>query len=176
MSEQRLKTLRVLWVGLLASPVLLLMCGYYFTRQQPNETPSEPTLLFVLGAAAVGSAVASVVLPRVMLTPALLALELPVTDAIAVGPSRGRRRARRFQDPRSARERLLSAALGPFVVGMALAEAVAFMGFLLWLLGFPFMYVGWMFVVCIVLMLSKFPRPEPYAAALEAAYDADLTG
>ena len=50
------------------------------------------------------------------------------------------------------------------------------MGFLLWFLGFPFLYVGWMFVVCIALMLSKFPRPEPFEAALEAAYNADLTG
>jgi len=57
---------------------------------------------------------------------------------------------------------------------MALAESVALMGFVLWFLGFPFLYAAPMFAVCIALMLSKFPRLDFYEAQLETAYDADL--
>lgn len=174
MSNPKLQTLRVLWAALMGSPAMFLIVGYLVTKERQEVLTPDPILLPVLGAAALGSAVASVVLPQVLLKPALLALKLQLTDAPSVGPSRGRRRPRRFADADLARARLLMAVQTPFILGMALAESVALMGFVLWFQGFPFLHVAPTFVVSWGLMVSKFPRLAFYEQQLEAAYDADL--
>jgi hypothetical protein len=130
----------------------------------------------VLAIAALGSAIASVVLPPVLMKPAIVALRLPLTEAASVGPSKGRRRPRRFVDAAAARSALLTAVQAPFIVGLALAESVALMGFVAWFLGFPFVFAAPLFGVSWGLMLSKFPRLEVFERALEATYDADLAG
>lgn len=174
MSNPKLQTLRVLWAALMGSPAMFLIVGYVVTSQRSEVPTPEPLLLPVLGAAALGSAVASVILPLALLRPALLGLKLPLTDAPTVGPSGSRRRPRRFADASVARIRLLSAVQTPFILGMALAESVALMGFVLWFLGFAFLYVAPAFVISWALMVSKFPRLAFYEAQLETAYDADL--
>jgi hypothetical protein len=57
---------------------------------------------------------------------------------------------------------------------MAMAEAVALHGFVLWFLGFDFAYVIPLFLVSWVLMVGKFPRLPAFERELEAVYDADL--
>jgi hypothetical protein len=175
MNEPKLKVMRVLWTALLGQPVMLLVAGYLVTSSREETVTPDPVLLPVLSLVALGSAAASLVLPRVLQRPALLALKLPLTDAPTVGPSRGRRRQRRFEDAALARTRLLTTAQTYFIIGMALAESVGLMGFVLWFLGFPFPYVAPMFVVTAALMISKFPRLSHFESELENAYDADLT-
>lgn len=174
MNDDKLKVLRVLWVALLGSPALFLFVGYMVVTERQEALTPDPILLPVLGATAIGSAMASVLLPRVLLRPALLGLGLPLTDAPSPGPSRGRRRARRFADSGNARSRLLATVQTYFILGMALAESVALQGFVLWFLGFPFIYVAPFFVVSWALMLVKFPRRPQFELELESAYDADL--
>lgn len=174
MGEPKLKVMRVLWAALLGQPLMLLVVGYLVISTREETLTPEPILLPVLGVVALGAAAASVVLPSTLIRPALLALKLPTTDAPAVGPSRGRRHARRFEDAAVARTRLLTTAQTFFIIGMALAESVGLMGFVLWFLGFPFAYVAPMFVVTLALMLSKFPRLSLFEAELEKVYDADL--
>lgn len=176
MSQPQMQTLRVLWAALMASPAMLLVVGYVVISERQEVLTPDPILLPVLGAAALGSAAASVILPLILLKPALLALKLQLTDAPSVGPSRGRRRTHRFADAHAARARLLRAVQTPFILGMALAESVALMGFVLLFLGFPLLHVAPMFVVSWALMVSKFPRLAFYEQQLEAAYDADLSG
>jgi hypothetical protein len=57
---------------------------------------------------------------------------------------------------------------------MALAEAVALNGFVLWFLGFPLTQAIGFFIVCWVLMIAHFPNPARYVQVLEKLYDADL--
>lgn len=174
MNDDKLKVMRILWVALLSSPALFLVVGYLVVQERQEVLTPEPLLLPVLAATALGSAMASVLLPRVLLRPALLGLRLPLTDAPAPGPSRGRRRTRRFTDSSSARSKLLATVQTHFILGMALAESVALQGFVLWFLGFPFIYAAPFFAVSWGLMLVKFPRLPHYEQELEAAYDADL--
>lgn len=176
MSEPKLRVMRILWAALLASPAMFLLVGYVVTAERQEQLTPEPFLLPVLGLAALGSAAASVVIPMVLLKPALLALRLPTTDAPSAGPSGGRRRPRRFVDATAALSGLLTAAQAPFIVGLAMAESVALLGFVLWFLGFAFVYVAPFFAVSWALLLSKFPRLVSFESALESTYDADLAG
>lgn len=174
MSEPKLRGMRILWAALLGQPFVLLVLGYLVTSARDEVPSPDPILLPALGAVALGSATASVILPRILLRAALLALRLPLTDAPSVGPSRGRRRPRRFEDAPLTRARLLTAAQSSFIVGMALAESVSLMGFALWFLGFPFVYAAPTFLVTVALMASKFPRLSVFEGQLEQAYDAEL--
>jgi hypothetical protein len=84
------------------------------------------------------------------------------------------RRARVFGDPARARARTAVVFRTSHVLGMALAESVCLLGFVLKLLGgswwvsLPFFLLTW------VLLLTKFPRPTEVEAELERVYGADL--
>lgn len=174
MNDQKLMVMRTIWAALLTGTVMFLVVGYVVTSGRQEALVPEPFLLPVLGFTALGLAAGSVLLPPVLLRQAFLALRLPTTEAPNPGPSSTRRRAKRFVDSGSVRSRLLLAAQPSFIVGMAMAEAVALHGFVLWFLGFELPLVIPFFAVCWGLMLSKFPRLSHFERALESAYDADL--
>jgi hypothetical protein len=174
MNDQKLMTMRILWAALLTGTVMFLVVGYIVTSQRSPVPQPEPSLLAVLGVTAIGLAVGSVTLPPFLLRQALRSLDLTISDAPSPGPSNTRRRARRFLDPAAARLALISRAQAPFIVGMALAEAVALHGFVLWFLEFELTLVLPFFVACWGLMLSKFPRVTALEHQLESIYDADL--
>ena len=174
MSDPKLTVMRTIWGALLSGTVMFLVVGYVVISERHEVPAPEPLLLPVLAVTAVSLALGSVLLPPFLLRQAFAALKLVTTDAPSPGPSTARRRGKRFVDPQSIRSRLVLVAQPSFIIGMALAEAVAVHGFVLWFVGFEFAFIIPFFVVCWGLMLSKFPRPGAFEHTLEGVYDADL--
>lgn len=173
--QQKMRLLRILWAAISTTPAVMLLVGYLIIPADSAARDAQPFLLPALSVTAIGFAVASVVVPAAVLRTSLLGLKLSVTDSPSPGPSRGRRRARRFVDSDAARASSLSAAQPSFVMGLAMAESVALVGFVLWFLGFELMMVAPLFGVSWAVLLSKFPRLAQFEAVLERVYDADLT-
>lgn len=172
--QHKMRLLRILWAAISTTPAVMLLVGYLVVPADRAARDAETFLLPALSIMAIGFAVGSVVLPAAVLKTSLLALKLPVTDSPSPGPTRGRRRSRRFVDSNAARVSLLSAAQPSFVMGLAMAESVALTGFVLWFLGFDLRMVAPLFGVSWAVLLSKFPRLAQFEAALERVYDADL--
>lgn len=174
MNDQKLMVMRVIWGALLSGTVMFLAVGFLVVTQRAQTSPPTFILLPVLAASAFGLAVSSLALPPFLLRQALLGLKLPTTEVPSPGPSNTRRRGKRFADAADVRSRLVTVAQPSFIIGMALAEAVALHGFVLLFLGFDLALVVPFFVVCWGLMSAKFPRLHNFAQAAENAYDAEL--
>lgn len=174
MKRQKLNTLRILWAAHLGATLMFLVVGYLVVSQRGAVPPPEPLVSVGFTFAASSLALGSVWIPKWLQRQALKRLALPTIDAPFAGPSSERRRARRFTDANAARIQLLSAIQPVFVVDMAMAEAVATLGFVLWFLGLDVVFVLPFFIVCWALMASKFPVLSRFEGALEDAYDARL--
>ncbi len=150
--------------------------GYILASQRGAASTPEFALLPVLAVAALGVALASILLPPVVLRRSLESLKLEVIELPAAERmfNDSPRRARRFKDGSSARVELFRHVQPAFLLGVALAEAVALFGLVLWLQGFHGVHVVGFFVVAWLLILSKFPKPAAFQRQLEAIYDADL--
>jgi hypothetical protein len=173
MSDQKLMVMRTIWGALLGGTVMMFVVGYAVTSERQEALSPEAMLLPVFAVLALSMAGGSVFLPPFLLRQALAGLKLATTDVPSPGPST-RRRGKRFVDPQSIRSRLVMVAQPSFIIGMALSEAVAILGFVLWFLGFEVTLVIPFFVVCWGLMLSKFPRLATFEHTLQSVYDADL--
>lgn len=162
----------VLWVALFASTIAY---GVVLRVVAPPAAPASPMLLYALGAAALGSAVASIVLSRMTFRAALSRLspqirEEPDTSQVQFRDKVPMRRL--FADGARARADAMRVHTTPFIIGMALAESVALYGFVLGFLGFPLVNVIPFFVACWALMIFHFPRTRAIEAAIETAHDA----
>jgi len=166
--------MKVLWASLSFSTVIVLMAGL-----QAAAVPDEPppmVMLFALGFVSVGLVGASHLLPKQTLVAALKAQNFQVMDPSAKERmfNDAPRRGRKFAEPAEVRKKLVMCAQTPFILGLALSEAIALMGFVLLMQGFaPTQALGF-FVVSWLLLASKFPRFESWQRVLEGTYDADL--
>ncbi len=126
---------RILWLAMLGTHALylaILVMGLY---ERPPEPP-DPIILVALAGAALGTAVASFVVPAVLRKNA----GAPVAA-----------------DPDVARRQALSAALTPFILSLALSEAVSVMGLVVGFNGHP--AFAWApFLACGALLVAvRFP-------------------
>ncbi len=177
MGPARLQTMRIIWGAILWSTFLYLFV-VFFLRQ--NGTPpaegGSPLMAPLFAALSVGLAAASIALPRVLQRTQLRAKQWRVTE-LPPGErlfSDRRGRSRHFEDPERVRAESLPVLQSTFIIGMALAEAIALFGFVLLLLGFSWTWGMPFFAVCWVLMLGRFPSQAKLDEQVEAAYDADL--
>ncbi|HEU5076542.1 MAG TPA: hypothetical protein VFU02_20265 [Polyangiaceae bacterium] len=166
--------MRIIWASISFSTVVCLMVGIQAARAP--EEPPEMVMLFALAAVSLGLVGASQVVPKQLLLAALKARKFQVVEP----PPEQRmfddspRRGRRFAAPDQVRLALIQCAQSPFILGLALSEAIAIMGLVLMLLGFELQHALGFFAVSWVLLLSKFPRLESFERLLEASYDAEL--
>lgn len=174
MNEQRLNTLRILWAGLFGGTVMFLVVGYLVTSEREAVPSPEPVLSLAFVFSALNLAFGSVWVPAWLQRQSLTRLALVTTAGPCAGPSSERRRPKRFTDSKTARAQLLPTVQPAFIVGMAMVEAVALHGFVLWFLGMNLSFVLPFFVVCWALMVSKFPVLSRFERALENTYDASL--
>jgi len=176
MPQNQLMMMRIIWVALLFSTVTFLVAGYVSISGREEVFTPEPVLFPALGMVSMGIAAASVLFPRHLLQVSFRAAKYEVTDL----PKEERMfqeapgRARRFANPEAVRSSLGPRVQTPFILSMALAEAVALNGFVLWFTGFSLTQAIGFFVVCWVLMIAHFPNPARYVQTLESLYDADL--
>lgn len=176
-----LRTQRILWIALLTSNALYLGVLFYLraARGGPPLAPIDPALAPAFAAVALGVSAASVLLPRRIY--ATVAASAPVETREDVkddplGAMQGFRRPapseRVFADADAARRLALQRNATPFILGMALAESVSLLGFVLGFLGageatfLPFFAVG------IALQASRFPTMAAIERSFEAAHGA----
>lgn len=169
-----LATMRIIWASISFSTVFFLVIGV--TVAKVPEEPPEMVMLFALAALSLGLVGASQLVPKQVLIAALKAQNFQVVEP----PPEGRmfndspRRGRRFAAPDQVRQKLIQCSQSPFILGLALSEAIAIMGLVLMMLGFELQHALGFFAVSWVLLLSKFPRLASYERVLEATYDAEL--
>ncbi len=148
-------TMRILWAALLVSQgiYLGLVVGQVIP---PPEEPPEPVLLTGLSAAAMFSAVLSILLPRMFYRQALAGPQFAHAEGMAQGPDGVLGVALRL-------------AFAPFIIGCALAESVAIYGLILGLIGFSLLTVAPFFAAGAMLMLVQFPTEGRFRGPMEEA-------
>lgn len=152
-----LKTVRILWAALFVSTFMLL--GVVITARQKGVDP--PPFVLPLAGVALANAVVAVVLPRVQYRNFARRKEFE----LASDPNDG---ARVFARPSAVIEALFPMYNPSFLLGMALAESVALLGFVIVYLGHPVIVGIPFFVVCWVLQATKFPTFKAVVSPAEA--------
>ncbi len=146
---------RIVWAALLGSQALylyLLVSGVFET---PPEPPA-PIMLTVVSAVAMVNGMASIFLPRFLLGQALGRMSEHDRALVQQGRDAILRRAFTMGFP-------------AYIIGIALAEAVAIFGLVLGVMGFTLMTVLPFFAAGAVLTLTKFPTEGRFLAPLEEA-------
>lgn len=171
--DATLRVQRILWGALVMSTFMYL--GVLQVVVRPTTAP-DPMLFWALAAAAMGSAAASVMVPDLV---GRNALHRAVDGLLR---TRGDFHPDAMPSPRDAGltaevidngDQVLRAAAPVlqtrFIMGMALSESVALMGFIAAFLGFPLMQALGYFGVAWALMAWRFPREEAMRAWVESA-------
>ncbi|TAK29432.1 MAG: hypothetical protein EPO40_10495 [Myxococcaceae bacterium] len=176
-----LMTQRILWLALLTSNFLYVGVLFYLRANRGGQSlPAiDPTLAPAFAVVALGVSAASLLLPRRLYASFAASAPIEIRDGVKedpMGALQGFRRPapseRLFADADAARRAALLRNQSPFIVGMALAESVSLLGFVLGFLGageaifLPFFAVG------IALQATRFPTMVAIERAFEAAHGA----
>lgn len=150
-----LLNVRIVWAALMGSQfVYLAMLA--FGLFPPPEVPPQPVMLTVLSGVAFINAVMSVMLPRVLVGPALGAARH--RDGHLVG-----------QDRSVLLPRAISVGFTGWIVGMAIAESIALFGLVLGVLGFSLLQAAPFFGLAALITLMKFPTESRFLVPFEEA-------
>ncbi len=165
---------RILWGGILMFTFAFLVIRLIV----PAATQAQPVLLPVLGVVALSLAIVSVVLPARTYQVAVAARKkLPLrevsdTSGSDVIPAGFGPMKSVFVDPDAAIGAAFATFQTPFILGLALSEAVSICGFVLGQLGFgPLEYLPF-FVVSWVLIGMRFPTVDKVLGPFERAQGA----
>ena len=170
-----LMTPRILWAALVMSTGIYVVIPNFM--QRPEELPQR-MMLIIFAMLAVSVGVASFILPRHIFRMALERLRLEVVEDQDRSEERGFRdkpsAQRRFADPAQVRKRLMTIWFTPFILSLAMAEAIAIFGLVLLFLGASYIEGIPYFVACWVLFAIRVPREATIIAAAEKVYQAKL--
>ena len=173
----RLRAARLLWAAILSSNLFVLAVIALGARAL-HPDPAVRLYPPIFGALAAAIAVVAVALPARGFAVALRAMKVRVEEDAGEGLGGFRQAAlvrRRVADPEQTLVDALTRFQTALVLGMALAEAISLLGFVLAFFGLPVaQWVGF-FVVGGGLMLSKFPRVATVVRGIERATGASLT-
>lgn len=161
----------MLWVGLLASQ------GIYATMLAVPGlivvSPPSPEDLVLAGmaAAALGCAIASFVVPRLVHRSAIAAQSLELREVPDPGAPVGFRGSaptvREYADVAAVHTAARTAGFAPFVLSLALSEAISVMGLVSALLGRPPVVWGAFIAVGATLTAIRFPTDATFFAPIE---------
>lgn len=165
---------RILWAALLFShavyAAILLVPGL----ADVAPAPGEATMVLALGGAAVAVAVASFLVPRIVSASAYARAQAELsTDR---GPSALDRQNldRLFADPEAARREAYQLGFTPFILALALSEAVSQFGLVLGFLGHPMHVYLPLIVLGAVLTAVRFPTDAGFLLPLARARGANV--
>lgn len=140
-----LQRMQVLWAALFSTVGVYLVVLLSMRGQMAATQPPAQEMVWALAAAALGSFVASVLLPRSLhqraaraaaaqlATRSAFSEQVPGIEGLRDAP-----RARQvFADPEAARDRAYQLAFTPMILACALRESVVLYGFVLGFLGHP---------------------------------------
>lgn len=147
-----LLTPRILWAALLASQAMyvgLMVIGIF----EVPEEPPDAMMLPVLGVVALGTGAMSFVVPAFVRKSATeqVMRKLPQHEATDAAIFRA----------------ALEAGFAPFILSIALSEAVAIFGLVLSALGFPLLYCLPFSALGAMLTLIRFPMARTFLAPFE---------
>lgn len=140
-----LQRMQVLWAALLSTVGVYLIVLLSVRGQAPASQPPAPEMVWALAAAALGSLVASVLLPRALhqraaraaagqlATRSAFSEQMPGAEGLRDAP----RTRQVFADPEAARNQAYQHAFTPMILACALRESVVLYGFVLGFLGHP---------------------------------------
>jgi hypothetical protein len=171
-------TLRILWFALLASVFLYLGIAIVVLSKVAVK-PQIPFMPFVLSGLSLVVAVVSFVLPPITYAQAAKTVEIDVQDEVAPSafPSRYREampKRQVFSDPQAATSKAFALFMTPFILSLALSEAIALFGLVLVQMGFgvltglPFFFAG------AVLIAVRFPTESKVLDMFEKARGASF--
>lgn len=170
-----LQTPRILWLALLMSIPMYVVVGFLAA---PKDLTIEPTMSIVLMVVALSEAVASFLLPAHIRRRGYLGAKLPVEEVPDPNAETMFRDSppmiRQFAESEAALKRLNTLAWTPFIIELAMSEAVAVFGLVMMFLGAePLMWVPFM-ALGAILMLVRFPTEPRFVRGLERIYDARM--
>lgn len=166
------RTLRLLWasiffaVGVFAGLTVVL---------PPPMAEGDQTLFLVLAAVALGNAMLSFVVPKSVYRNGLTREKVPideVPDPNAPAGFGAVTRVRVFRNPEAARRLARQHFRQTFIIGLALAESVAVIGFVMNRLGFPQLLTLPFFLVSGILIAVRFPSGDTPERQFEATLGA----
>lgn len=175
---------RILWGALLSTHFiyLVVLATVRGNGSAPQQAPAQ-TMVLTMAAMAVGNAVMSFVVPRLVYARAVAANPPETREAVmgeAVGGTPGFRTAapsqRVFSDAAAARRQAVQLFQAPFIVGMAMAESVSLFGFVLGFLGAEWAQVLPFFALGIVAQAVRFPTVATVEGMFEQASRARFPG
>lgn len=174
--DAQYRTLVILFFALLSSNVIFV--GVALTAP-PVSTAPDPIMLYVLIAVSLATLGVSFVLPSNFEKKGLAGLSLAIEEHTEADPNvptsfAKHNTSRRFIDPKAAIARALGVTMTPFILRMALREAVGIYGLVLAMLGHPFMHALPFFALSFLTQALAFPKLSGIADDLEAAQNASL--
>ncbi|MGD0529085.1 MAG: hypothetical protein ABSE49_28360 [Polyangiaceae bacterium] len=165
---QPMKVIRVLWAALTLSNVLLGVM--ILLNHWPKQGTPEGQLLVILYVSALGGAVASFVVPRILHAKSLSGVRVEVFPG-EPGPT-GASSGGRFAQPQAAARRAFAIAFQPFIVSMALSETVSLVGLCVRAMGGPQTTALALVAIGTTLAAWRFPSPTRLLAPFERKHDA----
>jgi hypothetical protein len=176
--KQKLFTLRVLWMGMMTSSVLFVVVLFIVRGNRGNMSQPNPILPVVLGVIGVGMAVASYLVPRVWYRNILATKKVAIEEEAKPGAFGQYRQEgpteRVFAKPRDAFNQALRLYNTPFILSMALAEAISIDGLVVGMTGHPVAVALPFFLVGTGLIAEKFPSVSFITKQIERAHDAKM--
>lgn len=170
-----LQTPRILWFAILMSSVMFAVVAFIAA---PKDLTISPTMLVVLGAAAVMNSIGGFVLGMWLRRQGYMRAKFEVVEVPDTTAETMFRDAppmvREFANPDKVRKRLMALAQTPFILELALSESVAIFGLVAAMLGaepltwLPFIVVG------ALLIMARFPTEARFIRGLERVYDARM--
>lgn len=172
--QKSMMTARTLWAALVGSTVMLLVVMFVVKPDNPGPPPTE--LLVPLMAVGVANAVVAVVLPMVQYRNIVKRKQFEAVPDAGSPQAQGYRMdvviPLVFSNPQAVLTGMLPAYQTVLILGMALAESVALLGFIIGFLGLPKQAAIPFFVVCWILQATKFPTVRKIVGPVEKQHNA----
>ena len=173
-----LMTMRILWFALFAA-TFLYMGVAYGVLPKPAFAPLQPMMAPVFAGISLVMAVMSFLLPRTTYKQAARAAKVKIEEEIASSafPTRYREAMPKravFSNPEAAMTKAFACFQAPFILSLALSEAIALFGLVLSQLGFDKLISLPFFLAGAVLVAIRFPQQANVLRAFEQARGASF--
>jgi len=170
--------MRILWFALLAATFIYMGIAYGGLAKAA-VIPQEPMMVAIFGGVSLMMAVMSFLLPRMTYKQAARAASVKIEEEVASSafPNRYREALPKrtvFSNPDAAMTKAFACFQAPFILSMALSEAIALFGLVVSQLGFPIMMSLPFFLVGAVLVAIRFPQQANVLSMFEQARGASF--
>lgn len=176
--SQSLRVTRILWGSLLGAVGVYAALAVSGLLEAPRA-PSSPVLFPAFGGLAVTLAVMSFILPANVYRQAVAGVKLavidePASEVFAAQYRKASPTMKVFADPAAAVTKAAMCFQTPFILSLALSEAIAMFGLVLAVLGFGVMKAALFFAAGAALIIVRFPTAAKIIEPFEAAKGASL--